>query len=252
MLFRSGATLRRCKAAGGKIKGFLWHQGEAESSPQGAKLFQEKFTHLVESFRQDFGQPNLPFYYVQIGRYISPDNIDWNRVQDAQRQMEMLIPPPFGMAVSIDLALDDAIHVGTQGLKRLGIRLANLAIRDLFDDLSIQCGPRPVSASVEPSIWKRIRVKFDHVNGNLISEGRLNGFSIRKSTGEPILCIYDQYIDPVHPTEVILEIQVDWGENILPEDAVLWYGFGNDPYCNLRDERDMACPVFGPIPIQNR
>ena len=30
----------------------------------------------------------------------------------------------------------------------------------------------------------------------------------------------------------------------LPPDATLWYGFGKDPYCNLRDADDMAVPVF--------
>ena len=32
----------------------------------------------------------------------------------------------------IDLELDDAIHVGTQGLKRAGHRLARIAERELF------------------------------------------------------------------------------------------------------------------------
>ena len=29
----------------------------------------------------------------------------------------------------------------------------------------------------------------------------------------------------------------------LPDDAVLHYGFGKDPYCNLGDEADMAALV---------
>ena len=36
----------------------------------------------------------------------------------------------------------------------------------------------------------------------------------------------------------------------LPAGAVLHYGFGKDPYCNLRDDADMAVLVFGPLPIQ--
>ena len=30
----------------------------------------------------------------------------------------------------------------------------------------------------------------------------------------------------------------------FPQNATLWYGFGKDPYCNVRDADDMAVPVF--------
>jgi sialate O-acetylesterase len=30
----------------------------------------------------------------------------------------------------------------------------------------------------------------------------------------------------------------------MPEGAVLKYGAGKDPYCNLRDEADLAVPAF--------
>ncbi len=244
-----GATLRRFKASGGKVKGMLWYQGEAEASPGGASAFKDKFLNLIASFRRDFNQPNLPFYYVQIGRYVSPDNEWWNKVQEEQRQVQAQIPPPAGMVASIDLRLDDAIHIGTPDLKRAGVRLAHLALRDLFGHTEIQTGPRPTTAKVVPSIWKRIVVQFDSINGKLVSDGRLNGFSVRKSNGEEILCIYDQTINPDNPSQVFLDFQVDWGDNVLPDDAWLWYGYGNNPYCNLRDERDMACPVFGPMKI---
>ena len=31
---------------------------------------------------------------------------------------------------------------------------------------------------------------------------------------------------------------------------MLHYGFGKDPYCNVRDAADMAAPVFGPLTIR--
>ena len=36
----------------------------------------------------------------------------------------------------------------------------------------------------------------------------------------------------------------------LGEGATLRYGYGKDPYRNLRDEADMGVAVFGPVPIQ--
>jgi sialate O-acetylesterase len=51
-------------------------------------------------------------------------------------------------------------------------------------------------------------------------------------------------IDAAEPNSALLNIG-----GKLPEGATLRYGFGKDPYCNLRDEEDMAAPVFGPMAI---
>jgi sialate O-acetylesterase len=127
-----GGMLRRFRAIGGKVAGLLWYQGESEANPEAAAAFRGKFERFVASVRQDFGQPDLPFYYVQIGRFIITDNPEpWNKVQQMQLEAESTIPRA-GMVAAIDLTLDDLIHVGAQDLKRLGRRLATLAIRDLF------------------------------------------------------------------------------------------------------------------------
>ena len=55
----------------------------------------------------------------------------WNTVQDAQRRIPDRVPNTAVISV-IDLELDDGIHVGTHGLKRLGHRLAQIALRELF------------------------------------------------------------------------------------------------------------------------
>ena len=43
----------------------------------------------MQSFRSDFGQPDLPFYLVQLGRWIAdpePDGINaWNSIRELQR-----------------------------------------------------------------------------------------------------------------------------------------------------------------------
>lgn len=238
-----GATLRRVRRVGGKVAGILWYQGESDANPKAAPVFQQKFEGLVASFRSDFGQPELPFYYVQIGRHVAITNVaEWNAVQEMQRQAEPTIPRS-GMAPAVDLTLDDGIHVGVEDLKRLGARLARLACRDLFAGhagcAGIQRGPRPVSARFENGI---LRVEFSQVNGKLVSEGRPAGFSIHAGTGEPAALIY--------------RIRLEGGAALLhiggklPEGATLRYGAGKDPYCNIRDAADMAVPVFGPLAIQ--
>ncbi len=238
-----GATIRRVRLVGGKVAGILWYQGESDANPKAAPVFRQKFERLVEMFRADFGQPNLAFYYVQIGRYVNLSNpADWHFVQDMQLKAEASIPHS-AMAPSIDLSLDDGIHVGTQDQKRLGVRLARLACHDLFP-ANAECagfkrGPRPVAARFDNGI---VRVEFSEVNGALQADGRPTGFSIHTAAGELLPLIFKVRLEG---NAALLYL-----DRKLPEGAELHYGYGKDPYCNVRDAADMAVPVFGPLAIQ--
>ena len=240
-----GSMLRRFRATGGRVRGVLWYQGESDANPKAAPLFEERFRKFVQAIRADFNEPKLPFYYVQIGRTANPANPQhWNAVQLAQLRSESEIPY-VGMAAAVDLTLDDAIHVDTQDLKRVGIRLSNLACHDLFprkqNCVSLKRGPHPESATLTGNI---IRVTFSGVNGRLVTEGRLAGFSLQGPDDAPLAMLYKARLDPADPNGVLLYIQGN-----LPMDTRVWYGQGKDPYCNLHDEADMAAPVFM-LPVQ--
>jgi len=207
-----------------------------------APVFAQKFAELIAAIRSDFGQPDLPFYYVQLARHINTQNItEWNQVQEAQRLAELSIPHT-GMVAAIDASLDDGIHVGTQDLKRLGKQFA-IQVQG-----SLKRGPRPVSAKLEPGINPNtsfVRVTYSDVNGRLESEGRIGGFSIHSPQGEVLSLVYKTIVDPDNPSAILL---IFGGK--LPDGAVVRYGFGKDPYCNLHDSAGMSAPVFGPMPIQ--
>lgn len=230
-----GSMLRRVRAAGGKVKGTLWYQGESDANPKAAPEFQRKFERFVAAVREDFGQPEMPFYYVQIGRHVAANVAEWNVVQEMQRLAEKTISNS-GMVAGIDVELDDGIHVSTQDQKLIGKRLANLALG------RTRPGPRPVSATFSSGV---VRVAFSDVNGGLKSAGRISGFSIHVNQGEPLPLVFKARVDPADPSAVLLSIG-----GKLPEGAVLRYGYGKDPYCNLRDQADMGVPVFGPMAIQ--
>ena len=78
-----GSMYRRVQAVGGQVKGVLWYQGESDANPTAAPQFLAKFEAFVKAMRSDFNQPDLPFYYVQIGRHIDKTNFaEWNKVQE--------------------------------------------------------------------------------------------------------------------------------------------------------------------------
>jgi sialate O-acetylesterase len=235
-----GSMYRRVQATGGKVKGILWYQGESDANPKASPAFLEKFESFVKEVREDFKQPNLPFYYIQIGRHIDKTNAaEWNRVQVAQLRAENEIPNS-GMVAAVDLQLDDGIHVSTQDLKRLARRVADQVCHDLFPRIKdygeLKRGPRPLTAVYRNGV---VRVTFSGVNGQLRSEGRISGFSIHEANGDWAPRIYKSRVDPAEASTVLLYVQ-----GKLPQDAVLWYGFGKDPYCNVRDAADLAVPVF--------
>jgi len=241
-----GSMYKQVKNASGKVRGVLWYQGESDANPTAVPEFAERFQKLIEAFRKDFDQPGLPFYYVQIGRFVQEQPSEpWDAIQELQRQAELTIPGVAMISV-IDLPLDDLIHVGTQGLKRAGKRLAKIAHRELFGAKKLERGPRPVNAKVSPD-GKTIRVTFSGVNGSLLPADNIKGFSIRR--GMPprkMWSVFNASVDPDRPGTVILKLQ----KSVSAEDT-LWYGAGLDPVCNLLDQEDMAAPVFGPMKIDH-
>lgn len=225
-----GGMIRRVKAVGGRVAGVLWYQGESDASVKAAPLFKQKFIDLINATRADTGQANLPFYYVQIGRYVVLSNPEpWNAVQQAQLEVETALPN-VGMTTCLDCDLDDGIHVGTDSFGLLAARMANLA------QGKVRRGPRPVSATVEGN---SVLIKFNEINGHLVHRGRLSGFTLHDADGKMLEMIYRQRISPKSPDTV----ELLFGGK-LPEGARVFYGYGKDPYVNLEDSLRMSCPAF--------
>jgi sialate O-acetylesterase len=230
-----GATYQRIQAVGGRVAGVLWYQGESEATPALATLYQERMTQLVTAFRADTGQPALPFFYVQVGRVTGGGawnwSVDgWNGVREAQRTWAGRLPAT-AMVTAIDLELDDLIHIGTQGLKRLGTRLAQVAAGR----------PAPVLRAVRVEEGGvRVRLTFAHVQGGLRAAGRPTGFTLRDAGGHELPVVYKITLEG---DAVVLHLTGD----SVPRPTYLWYGWGLDPYCNVTDATDAALPACGPV-----
>jgi hypothetical protein len=64
-------ALRRTKAAlsSGVLKGILWHQGEGDSTPDGAILYEQKLQALIQRLRTELNAPDVPFIAGGLGRF---------------------------------------------------------------------------------------------------------------------------------------------------------------------------------------
>ncbi len=231
-----GALLRRIHAVGGNIAGVLWYQGESDALPQQVDTYSERMTNLVSALRNDLAQSDLPFYVVQLGcvAFGAEQDVDgWNGIRELQRTWAGTVAGT-AMVPTIDLGLDDVVHLATQELKRLGRRLAAVA-----------AGDPPLAVARVTVDGPRIGIIVDNVRGGLRAQGRPAGFSLRDRGGKDLLGVFKVTLEE---NRACLHIDL----NLLPPEAYLWYGCGLNPYCNITDLTDAALPAFGPWRVELR
>ncbi|MCB1077168.1 MAG: sialate O-acetylesterase [Verrucomicrobiae bacterium] len=109
------ATKEALAAGGAKLGGILWHQGEGNSGA--AAAYPEKLSRLVETLRQEFGNPALPFVFGQIGQW-NPDYAAFNTMI-----VEQPARIPHSACVRTDglTNIDDA-HFDSKSQRELGRR----------------------------------------------------------------------------------------------------------------------------------
>ena len=66
----------------GVLKGILWHQGEADSRPDRAGVYEAKLHALIARLRDDLGAPDVPFI---AGQMLQDSDPPWD---SARRQVD--------------------------------------------------------------------------------------------------------------------------------------------------------------------
>jgi sialate O-acetylesterase len=237
-----GALVRRVRKNGGRVAGMIWYQGCSDANPEAAKRYTERMKVLVAALRRDTGDKTLPIAIVQIARVVGwgqENAAHWNSVQDQERRLPLLIKH-FATVPAIDLPLDDSIHISGAGQYVLGRRLAQAM-------QTLRVGRK---AGLPPLALKKVTVEtvrglgvavveFENVVGKLVSGSRPSGFAIVNSNG----CSnhFDLQLDGA-----CVRVRSGLSADALAE-AMLHYGYGTDPYCNIVDEAGRSLPVLGPL-----
>lgn len=126
-------ALRRTKRAmqDGVLKAVLWHQGESDSKPELAEVYEQKLHELIGRFRHEFSDADLPFIVGQMGQF------EVNPWDDARRMVDKVhrdLPTKVKRTafVSSDgLTNRDQWHFDAESYRRLGQRYAVAAIQML-------------------------------------------------------------------------------------------------------------------------
>lgn len=154
------------------IQGAIWYQGEANVKEH--NMYTDLMKTLITNWRDEWGEGDFPFYYVQLAPYDYDDRIVGAALREAQRRALLEIPNT-GMAVSLDVGNPDDIH--PKNKKDVGNRLALWAFAKTYGKEGlVYSGPLYKSMKIE---GKKIRLNFDHVGSGLLCKGeKLTDFQI--------------------------------------------------------------------------
>jgi sialate O-acetylesterase len=161
--------------AGFPVAGAIWYQGESNAGR--AVHYQKLLPAMIESWREAFQHPEMPFLIVQIAPYdqeraYSPDTI-WAEIREAQRQI-VKADPKTALAVTIDVGDEQDIHPRKK--EPVGARLA-LAARNIAYGEKVEfSGPTLEKSKVEGDT---VHLSFTHLGGGLVAkDGPLAGFTV--------------------------------------------------------------------------
>ena len=126
------------------IAGILWHQGEGDCSPALYPTYQERFTAIMQAFRQELNLQDVPFLLGGLGDFLKDCTLDENlknyphintALQNIASGNKMTgFVPAEGLTAN-----PDSLHFNAASLYEFGLRYFE-AWKSLRADLKQPCG----------------------------------------------------------------------------------------------------------------
>jgi sialate O-acetylesterase len=186
------------------LKGFLWYQGESNSWR--AWQYRSLFPLMINDWRKQFDQGDLPFLFVQLAGFgalkENPVESSWSEMREAQTMA--LSVPQTGMTVTFDIGNPYDVHFTNK--QEVGRRLAMEAEKLVYGKPDLQTSPLYKSMRTEGN---KIYLQFTNSDKGLVSKyGELKGFAIAGASkkfvwakaeirGKEVVVWSDQVANPV-------------------------------------------------------
>jgi len=214
-----------------QVRGVIWYQGEANADR--FAQYRELFPALIQGWRKHWGQPELPFLFVQLANWMPPETTPgddtWAKLREAQQMASNL--PNTGMAVAIDVGEENTIH--PRNKQEVGRRLGLIARAKVYGESGLCCsGPVYASKAAEGDC---IRIAFDYTGGGLTTRNNepLKGFSIAPAEGG------FQWAD----AKIDGDSVVVWSDKVKNPVRVR-YAWARNPTCNLCNKAGLPAVPF--------
>ncbi len=124
-------ALRRAGIAmqSGVIKGIIWHQGESDSKPEQAKVYQAKLEELIANFRRELGDDDLPFVVGTLGDFYVARNPNAKTINTILRKIPLTVTNTACADARSLTPKDDLVHFDAKSERELGRRYAEQMIK---------------------------------------------------------------------------------------------------------------------------
>lgn len=214
------------------IRGAIWYQGESNAGR--AYQYRDLFPLMIQHWRDEWGQGNFPFYYVQLADFMAekeePGESAWAELREAQT-MTMDRLPNVGEAVIIDVGEGRDIH--PRNKQTVADRLARWALaRDYNKDIQFR-GPTYRSMKKEGA---KIVLTFDHVGQGLYSfdTAEPQGFTI---AGEDRKFVRAQ-------AKILGPNSMEIWSDEINDPAAVRYAWADNPVCNMYSRDGLPMTPF--------
>ncbi len=145
------------------VAGVIWYQGE--SNAHNIEVHEQVFPLMVDTWRREMRQPDMPFYFVQLSSINRPS---WPWFRDSQRRLALGID---GVEMAVSSDVGDSLDVHPRIKRPVGERLARIALNNLygFDQLEYS-GPTPWLAMTDAN--GTVTLQMEHDSGLSTSDGK--------------------------------------------------------------------------------
>lgn len=208
------------------IRGAIWYQGE--SNTERAYRYRKLFPMLINDWRNQWNNPELGFYFVQLANYMKvqdqPAESSWAELREAQSMVQSM--PLTGMAVAIDIG--DANDIHPRNKQDVGRRLALAALKHTYGKDIVYSGPVLKNMEINAS---SVILEFDPMGSELTvtnKYGYVMGFAV---AGEDRIFHWAQGVKYDNKIYLRCEevknpvaVRYAWGDN--PDDANVFNAAG--------------------------
>lgn len=126
-LFKHAILQAKLAKQSSKLEGILWHQGESDSVSGLYKLYNEKFTKIIDAFRQELDEPDIPIIIGEIGDYLGSGFLgayfpEYHKVNKVLLEFAKTNKNCYFVTASGLTANPDGIHLNAVSQRKFGLR----------------------------------------------------------------------------------------------------------------------------------
>lgn len=213
------------------VSGFIWYQGE--SNYRDKENYTRLCGNMLDSWRLNFNQGALPFYFVQIAPYANNSDTCKSILPSFwEAQQRLLKKVNVGMALSQDAGELKNIHPSNK--KPIGTRLAKLALHRTYGFKNmVDQGPMVSAVRIKRNGIVRLSFSPETIGSGLDTrDGKAPGFFLLAGSDS----VFYPAVSRIIRNKVVL-----WSESV-PRPVAIRYGFTNDAITNFQNKERL--PAF--------